>query len=1697
MHVNGVVIANPNFKDGTNATFAISGTNIYVLIPNGAFLNSTNTFTSTNIFTGGFQIPNGAVNGYVLVSDGKGVGTWQALVAPGSSNSFSVNGTILTPANIQDTTNVLWFLSGSNVVSTLTNIANMQIANGAAIDWTKINKAGSTIADLSTRSAGDLNSGILPDGRYRAADNTTAIMLGTPTGLHGNNSITLGDNNSSGAQGALNISAIPGSVINGTNGISLNGIEANGLGAIAIQGGIADGGYSFAIFPGATAAFSDSVAFGRNAITTRTNQFRLGASGSQVVIPGDVQVTNNTATYNLTVSNAATLNGSNTFNGPVRFTTEPLNSSLIFDCVVKELSGYVSNGMTALTVTGGSLSAADVGKTIQVWQPDRVFTDGYITNGTAVLYSTNAVFTAVDLGKTIEISDAGVGGVSLVATISTINATNQITISTNAPTTISSNTCRIISVPLVTTITAVGGATSATLNASPSVTHTNAHVVYGTENRVSLSNSCSVVQAAHTSLRVGPGKAMVLLTTASPWGNALSTNDLNLIGAGKKTTELIIIKDAIPSVDGGLFHIDKFANLSVKDLTIRYYGPISASIDGTTGGGNPTAFEIIGGGSGSTRNFYINNVDSFNLARTSEITSSSDINTQTMYMASCQWISQVIGTSFFCNNGATRGTYLRIIRDCYIETTRTMNSFSSTANGACEVVYDHPAVDEDWLDVHTQTESPSWHFHHYASSSQGKPTLKFKNVLTTGSGDAFLLTANGGKAEFDNPTFLNAGNGIYSAGDVNIWGGYTSNYGPTYVVYPYVNGPGGNKFKIYGHTMINTNAFASLYDTGQAGQGGGSIEAIVSGCTVTGRIGGSTSSSNNLVHIGNKIITVATDYPIFTSDFAASSNCVIKFIGNLITGNAPEIIRYGTATNVSLEVSHNRNDSQGALVRDRTTTGNGSMAFGRDNEYVSFGEPQSDGRMGSQFVARSMLNPTTIASASEIDPSFNYGTHQVTGSTTIDTIYVGGTLARNRVAYEVTLITAAGATWSTSTAGNIVPLTTAARTAGQAYTFRWDSIDQKWREIGGAGGGTPGGSVGQLQFNNTVFGGIPGVLYSNPTLILSNVTAGAKILTFDDTPTGNTNSDATWSVQLAPSSWQFWGYNSDKTVSNLAYRLDGIPQTTMTIGGPFAALQGGVVTSNLLVTGNLTAQGGLSGNGVTSSGTAPGGMQLSYPTADAFNFGIARSASAMATNVQFTAPLSPPSVPSFAVYTPDGSGTNSQMSFLPTNAVTGSGSSSSLTNPTIYGPIRLPQSAGSTNIDWATNAGFAQGYTATGDFTNVFQNAPPPSEDWHIQYTVNNGQTTNVGCWLGPVGTANAITNNYWVNFSTPTNVVLCPPGTTRFEWGWNGSKYYFRTTMPGTDLAITNVTSSLFTVTRTGNGLGQTNAAIGATSDTPQFARLGLGAAADSTAKLSVNGVLLTDDAANTLAFRNGTSGQTLNIYRTYTDASNYERASIGWQGSTTFTISTEKLGTGVARDLQLGTAGSSAILFFINNGGAWEIDSAKRFLSQTDNANDIGQTGSGRPRDIYVAGGIIEQNLRAYLASDATTASATLANLTLSTTLVAAKKYSFTLILFLSDSVAADGAVVDFNGGSATMTDFRAQFTSFDTALNLSTQTTTLAGTASMSTFTGSGMVEVHGAMTVNAAGTFIPRFAQAAHTTGTLTCFKGSNIIISSIN
>lgn len=135
-----------------------------------------------------------------------------------------------------------------------------------------------------------------------------------------------------------------------------------------------------------------------------------------------------------------------------------------------------------------------------------------------------------------------------------------------------------------------------------------------------------------------------------------------------------------------------------------------------------------------------------------------------------------------------------------------------------------------------------------------------------------------------------------------------------------------------------------------------------------------------------------------------------------------------------------------------------------------------------------------------------------------------------------------------------------------------------------------------------------------------------------------------------------------------------------------------------------------------------------------------------------------------------------------------------------------------------------------------------------------------------------------------------------------------------------------------------------------------------------------------------------------------------------------------------------------------------------------------------------------RSVRTSDATNATTTLATTGLSVTLLSGRKYTFDLNLIFNDSLAADGAKFDFNGGSATSTFIEAictmitaGATAFETVVEVTALNTSIADATLANT--NQGILSCHGHFVPSGNGTFIPQYAQNAHTTGTLTLKRGS--------
>ena len=129
---------------------------------------------------------------------------------------------------------------------------------------------------------------------------------------------------------------------------------------------------------------------------------------------------------------------------------------------------------------------------------------------------------------------------------------------------------------------------------------------------------------------------------------------------------------------------------------------------------------------------------------------------------------------------------------------------------------------------------------------------------------------------------------------------------------------------------------------------------------------------------------------------------------------------------------------------------------------------------------------------------------------------------------------------------------------------------------------------------------------------------------------------------------------------------------------------------------------------------------------------------------------------------------------------------------------------------------------------------------------------------------------------------------------------------------------------------------------------------------------VSLIVEANNLLAQRNGTSGQSFFLYKTDTGGGNYERLEITGENTfNTFSIYTQRSGSGLARPLYLGTLGNASLNFVANGLATWQVLPAGHFVSPSDNTYDIG-AGGLRPRNLYLAGTASIAGVPAFAAGD-----------------------------------------------------------------------------------------------------------------------------------
>jgi hypothetical protein len=189
----------------------------------------------------------------------------------------------------------------------------------------------------------------------------------------------------------------------------------------------------------------------------------------------------------------------------------------------------------------------------------------------------------------------------------------------------------------------------------------------------------------------------------------------------------------------------------------------------------------------------------------------------------------------------------------------------------------------------------------------------------------------------------------------------------------------------------------------------------------------------------------------------------------------------------------------------------------------------------------------------------------------------------------------------------------------------------------------------------------------------------------------------------------------------------------------------------------------------------------------------------------------------------------------------------------------------------------------------------------------------------------------------------------------------------------------------------------------------------------------------------------------------------------------------------------GGATILNLLSDGTDGYVTTSGNLFLRTNNGTTA-QTLDASQNASFA--GTIKSSGFARVTGDVTNATATMSNLTnLSVTVASGTKYVGTIQIFANDSVNTDGLAFDLGGGSCTFTDLEFGFAAQPAGSTLGTVTSTTSTTAVTLSIvsTSDAVYTLSFGFTCNAGGTFIPRFAQASHSTGTATARKNSGIVL----
>lgn len=254
--------------------------------------------------------------------------------------------------------------SGTLPLARLSNIADAQISATAAIAWSKISKSASSLADLATRSASDLSSGTLPSAVFPAS--LPAISGVNLTGLSASQLVS----------GTIPTAAFPATLP------ALSGVNLTSLNAAALASGLVPTARLTGVVTNAEISAGAAIAYSKLTLTGAVVNADI-AAGAAIAYPklnlgtsilnSDVSLTAAIAYSKLNLTGAI-VNADVSPAAALAYSKLSLSGSIVNSDVAS--GAAIAYGKLALA---GSVVNADISASAAI-DPVKVNLNGYITN---------------------------------------------------------------------------------------------------------------------------------------------------------------------------------------------------------------------------------------------------------------------------------------------------------------------------------------------------------------------------------------------------------------------------------------------------------------------------------------------------------------------------------------------------------------------------------------------------------------------------------------------------------------------------------------------------------------------------------------------------------------------------------------------------------------------------------------------------------------------------------------------------------------------------------------------------------------------------------------------------------------------------------------------------------------------------------------------------------------------------------------------------------------------------------------------------------------------------------------------------------------------------------------------------------------------------------------------------------------------